>query len=469
MVKWDYRVALGEYGGEDSWIVQSGKGLVWANVPDELSSLLRTIGTRNLLDFSLGSDGRYYVKYLAAGREKRKLSKYMWREIDQDPNTQLDRLTLGPNGQHWGVQNNGGSCVYFADVDDCSSFLRRFSPKVISIESYDEIEFVALGVDRDWAFAVNGRVEYRGSNLLRNRLLAARRSGKKVLSMAMSPISRIWFISFDDGTMDYNLPQDIAGYVEKYCQPQHSLISRASSYNTPPREAVGWATTPVRKTSTTLRILSPGYGYGTGEYLKIANLFENAWAHAHKALPAIKRIFAVELPDHLEDSYSSYKSLLVQTRGSPGVNERLVFHGTPRHCSLGEWESWTDLCSKPLCSLCGVLRESFSVARAGTAPDRNFLRFGYGIYTTNMSSKADDYTNDLPYFSNRVLVVAKVLLGRASVLHRTTQTLLGPPAGFDSVLGEVGMDLNYDEQVLYRDDAIRPAYVIIYEPESLAY
>ncbi|KIO25036.1 hypothetical protein M407DRAFT_76192, partial [Tulasnella calospora MUT 4182] len=165
-------------------------------------------------------------------------------------------------------------------------------------------------------------------------------------------------------------------------------------------------------------------------------------------------------------------------------NERLVFHGTPRHCSLGERDSCTDLCSKSLCSLCGVLRESFSVARAGTAPDRNFLRFGHGIYTTNVSSKADDYTNDLPHSSNRVLVVAKVLLGRASVLHRNAKTLLVPPAGFDSVrgvvlsphnaqhaqvLGEVGVDLNYDEQVLYRDDAIRPAYVIIYEPESLLF
>ncbi|KAG8901919.1 hypothetical protein FRC00_003514, partial [Tulasnella sp. 408] len=78
---------------------------------------------------------------------------------------------------------------------------------------------------------------------------------------------------------------------------------------------------------------------------------------------------------------------------------------------------------------------------------------------------ADDYTNDLPHSQNRVIIVAKALLGRASVLHRTTQTLTGPPAGFDSILGEVGVDLNYDEQVLYRDDAIRPAYVIIYSQE----
>lgn len=42
-----------------------------ANIPDDLSSLLRTVGAPNLLDFSLGSGGRYYVKYIAEGREKR--------------------------------------------------------------------------------------------------------------------------------------------------------------------------------------------------------------------------------------------------------------------------------------------------------------------------------------------------------------------------------------------------------------
>lgn len=105
----------------------------------------------------------------------------MWREIDQDPNTQLDRLTLGPNGQHWGVRSDAGSCVYFADVDDCGSFLRRFYPKIDLIDSYDEIDFVALGVDGDWAFAVNGRVEYRGSNLLRKRIVEGKQSGKTIL------------------------------------------------------------------------------------------------------------------------------------------------------------------------------------------------------------------------------------------------------------------------------------------------
>ncbi|KAG9048911.1 hypothetical protein FS837_011725 [Tulasnella sp. UAMH 9824] len=69
--KTHYRVALGEYGGQHSWVVQSAKGLEWNNIPGDLENLLRTIATHDVLDFSLGSKGRYYVKFLSGGREKR--------------------------------------------------------------------------------------------------------------------------------------------------------------------------------------------------------------------------------------------------------------------------------------------------------------------------------------------------------------------------------------------------------------
>lgn len=32
------------------------------------------------------------------------------------------------------------------------------------------------------------------------------------------------------------------------------------------------------------------------------------------------------------------------------------------------------------------------------------------------------------------------------------------------VYGKVGLDLNYDEQVVYQDEAILPAYLIVYGP-----
>lgn len=84
----------------------------------------------------------------------------------------------------------------------------------------------------------------------------------------MSPVSRIWFIAYDDGTVDYNLPQDIAGYVDTYCQLQYSLIHRPSISKAPPPTSAWLTLTAVPKTSTTLRVLSPGYSYGISEYWK---------------------------------------------------------------------------------------------------------------------------------------------------------------------------------------------------------
>ncbi|KAG8924079.1 hypothetical protein FRC01_011971 [Tulasnella sp. 417] len=102
--------------------------------------------------------------------------------------------------------------------------------------------------------------------------------------------------------------------------------------------------------------------------------------------------------------------------------------------------------------------------RAGTANGRTFLRFGRGIYTSSVSSKADDYTITPSTSGYRAMLVARVVLGKAYPLKLTSQYLAGPPRGFHSVLGEVGIHLNYDEQVVYSDDAARPAYLIIYKP-----
>lgn len=102
-------------------------------------------------------------------------------------------------------------------------------------------------------------------------------------------------------------------------------------------------------------------------------------------------------------------------------------------------------------------------------------------------NRADDYTNELSFSNNRVVIVAKAALGKGSVQYCNSHYLTEPPDGCDSVscsfsfnssssqsthyiplqvLGEVGIDLNYDEQVLFRDEAIRPAFVIIYSDES---
>ncbi|KIO27722.1 hypothetical protein M407DRAFT_72766, partial [Tulasnella calospora MUT 4182] len=151
-------------------------------------------------------------------------------------------------------------------------------------------------------------------------------------------------------------------------------------------------------------------------------------------------------------------------------NEQLVFHGTTWSCSLGQEEENVNLCQNMTCSLCCILQTSFLVSKACSA-GRIFSRFGPGIYTSSVSSKADDYANAQWYSGNKVMIVAKAALGKGSNHYTTSLHLTAPPLGYDSVscfvpqtvLGEVGVHLNYDEQVLYKNEAIRPAYIIIYE------
>ncbi|KAG9038589.1 hypothetical protein FRB95_000811 [Tulasnella sp. JGI-2019a] len=81
-----------------------------------------------------------------------------------------------------------------------------------------------------------------------------------------------------------------------------------------------------------------------------------------------------------------------------------------------------------------------------------------------LDTRADDYNVSQVNSPYKVMLIAKVVLGWGYSLLRTTKYLTDPPENYDSILGTVGEDLNYDEQVVYRDDAIRPAYLLVYHP-----
>ncbi|KAG8988697.1 hypothetical protein FRB90_002601, partial [Tulasnella sp. 427] len=148
---------------------------------------------------------------------------------------------------------------------------------------------------------------------------------------------------------------------------------------------------PPKKMTTTLRMLDEDDIEDAYNYEKISQLFRNGWKHRNKTLPKVLRIFAVSLPDHLNESYEAYNS------------------------------------------------------------------------QNDIGGRADDYTNNHVYWDSKVVIVARVALGKGSVHYRDTVHLTEPPYGYDSVLGEVGLSLNHDEQVLYKNEAVRPAYIVIYE------
>ena len=112
------------------------------------------------------------------------------------------------------------------------------------------------------------------------------------------------------------------------------------------------------------------------------------------------------------------------------------------------------------------------------------IRFGKGLYTSSTSSKANDYSmnaGDTPSTCKAILLT-KVVVGRGHKMLHDKTDLTEPPVGHDSVcldllfceqrmsmillrqvLAEVGGSLNYDELVVYRNEAIKPAYLVVYD------
>ncbi|KAH9958350.1 hypothetical protein BC827DRAFT_1136328, partial [Russula dissimulans] len=107
---------------------------------------------------------------------------------------------------------------------------------------------------------------------------------------------------------------------------------------------------------------------------------------------------------------------------------------------------------------------SFEIGRAGE--NTNFGRFGVGIYTSATSSKVSEhYANDYSTSTTspfKAMLLNDVVMGKAIKLRWTDTSLTKPPQGYDSVIGEPGGELNYDEAEVEKQDAICPSFLIIY-------
>ncbi|KAJ7196837.1 hypothetical protein GGX14DRAFT_375791, partial [Mycena pura] len=147
-------------------------------------------------------------------------------------------------------------------------------------------------------------------------------------------------------------------------------------------------------------------------------------------------------------------------RASRHANEQLLFHGTSRGCLLGDEGKRARLCNLAECFLCCILRNSFDIAKCGECLSP--VLFGTGIYTTACSSKADDYITGVPGSSFRAVLVNRVVVGNPFTRQYNAEELNEPPTGYHSVVGEPGEALNYGETVVYTNDAIRPAFLIVY-------
>ncbi|KAJ6561846.1 hypothetical protein B0H19DRAFT_1142766 [Mycena capillaripes] len=212
----------------------------------------------------------------------------------------------------------------------------------------------------------------------------------------------------------------------------------------------------TKKKTTRLVALSPQ----DPTYTQLERHFQDAWTHPKKPKPQVHAIFEIVLTEESLVAFLRYRALVEISRVPRHANEQLLFHGTNRSCMIGDEKTRTQLCKIAGCLLCAVIRNSFDVAKCGKR--HKFRRFGTGIYTTACSSKADDYFTGVPDSPFRAVLVNRVVVGNPLTRKYNAEEITELPFGYHSVVGVPGADLNYGETVVYTNDAIRPAYLIIY-------
>jgi len=201
-------------------------------------------------------------------------------------------------------------------------------------------------------------------------------------------------------------------------------------------------------------------------YKTVADQFEQSWRHP-TCCPRLRAIYKIVGRQDMSDTYNAYRNAVdfrgrFTSRGLTSGNQLLRWHGTNRRCNVGD-NGQTSLCYSSQCPLCSIIYDSFDI----TCSKRKtgWGRFGIGIYTSSTSSKSNDYSSNLVSSPWKALLLASVVAGNAKTFTKDQSALTRPPAGFDSVVGEPSTkgSLNYDELVVYTNDAIRPAYLVMYD------
>ncbi|KAF8193784.1 hypothetical protein BJ912DRAFT_231340 [Pholiota molesta] len=192
------------------------------------------------------------------------------------------------------------------------------------------------------------------------------------------------------------------------------------------------------------------------EYHIVSQKFLDGWSHPHKAVPTVRRVFYVAYStaaglEHL-GKFSDYCNRV--------GNVQMLFHGTQRACRIGETSTSVTACTSQECNLCNILRGSYNMERA------KGRMFGPGIYSTRVSSKADDYSNTSdPSVYTRVMIVNHVALGRSKTMYEASHDMQHAPHLYNSVTAATypeGGKVNYHEAVVYREDAICANAIVVY-------
>ncbi|CAG8700811.1 732_t:CDS:2 [Cetraspora pellucida] len=220
------------------------------------------------------------------------------------------------------------------------------------------------------------------------------------------------------------------------------------------------------------------------KFKDISNQFTSSWKHKNKPIPSVYAVYKIFPNQDLVFKYNDYQDYVEKRRGfgykgrpfpkgdesrkMTRGNEQRRFHGTRMKCFLGiETEA---LCSNSECSICGIIKNGFKLSYEGPK-SFPWQKFGPGIYFSGTSSKSDYFSKDTKVCNSRkykAMLLNKVVAGRVLELLEENKNMEGSPSNYDSVVGEPGEKLNYDELVVYKECACLPRYLIIYEKSGKA-
>ncbi|CAM9544820.1 unnamed protein product [Ectocarpus sp. 4 AP-2014] len=191
------------------------------------------------------------------------------------------------------------------------------------------------------------------------------------------------------------------------------------------------------------------------KYESVKTQFTSKWQKGN--VPKVENVFLIKMPMGVVDKYLAYKNRV--------GNERRRFHGTSRASDCDFFTgSKKRPCSSRTCVACNICMVGFKLV--GTTR-KSYARYGRGLYFSSVSGKSNDYADGSEQRRNgtryRTMFLCNVAVGNAKVTEAVDlPDDQCPGKGFDSVVGNKGANLNFDETVVYDDAAAIPSYMIVY-------
>lgn len=238
-----------------------------------------------------------------------------------------------------------------------------------------------------------------------------------------------------------------------YCSRDHALRAREKRMEPPPSEHYDRVFTGQNNFRIALMKKSHA------KYDGLKEQFQKQWKKRESGVPVVQRIYKITNPPEVYSDFEAYAAKV--------GNVQRRFHGTSldSKCTLGVHLDKAP-CNSSKCAICNICRVGFDMALSGG--NTNFLRYGGGLYFSATSGKSNDYAGKVAFGGKtyKAMFVCKVAAGKPFITKKGDtsefQHLGIPPVGYDSVVGEPGQALNYDELVVYNNSAAIPCYLIIY-------